>query len=66
MHLADEQQQVCVTGKVHGEEEESELLDDADATLVRQREGQELHLRSLFCHRCLGVQGGTWPFGCPP
>lgn len=64
--LADEEQQVGVAGEVHGEQEEGELLHHGDAALVRQREGQRLHLRGLLGGRGLRVQRGAGPLGRPP
>lgn len=58
-----------MAGEVHGEQEESQLLDHGDAALVREREGQQLHLRSLLgcgCRRCLRVQRRARPLGRPP
>lgn len=64
--LADKQQQVGMTGEVHGEEEQCQLLDHRDATLVRQCERQRLDLWCFFGAGGLGVHGGTWPFGRSP
>lgn len=66
MNLADEKKQVCMASEVHGEEEEGEFLDHADAALVSQRERKQLNLGRLFRYRCLGVQGRARPLGCPP
>lgn len=65
-HLADEEQQVGVTGEVHGEEEEGQLLHHGDAALVGQREGQGLHFWSFFGRGGLCVQSGAGPLRCPP
>lgn len=65
-YLADKQQQVGVAGEVHGEEEQRQLLDHGDATLVRQGEGQRLHLRRFFGAGGLGVHGGARPLGRSP
>ena len=65
-YLAYEEQQVCVTGEVHGEQEEGQLLHHTDAALVGQGERQRLHLRSLLSRCSLRVQGGAGPLRRAP
>ena len=65
-YLADKEQQVSVTGEVHGEEEEGQLLNHRDAAFMGQCEGQRFDFWGFFGCWGLCVQRGAGPFSRPP
>lgn len=55
-----------MTGEVHGEEEEGQLLHHRDAAFMGQSEGQRFYFWGFFGCRGLSVQSRAGPLGCPP
>lgn len=64
-YLAHKQQQVSMTGEVHGEEEKGQLLHHGDTAFVGQRERKRLYFWGFFGCCGLSVQCGARPFSCP-